>query len=108
MRKYESWKGPEGYLKAAKIRDELRDELRGEPTKRDFCEAGKYKVWIALYRHERKSFSDKKECEKLYNRIREGLLKNERLMRKMLFDVCAILGYSEVLDIVERFRRERG
>jgi hypothetical protein len=107
MRKYESWKGHEGYLKAVEIRDKLRDKLGKEPTKRDFREAGRYNVWIALYRHGRKSSSDKEERERMYNRIRAGFLKSDRLMGRMLNDICAILG-SEVWEIVEKSMKKRG
>jgi hypothetical protein len=84
----ESWKGRGGHLEAEEIRSDLRRELGREPTKGDFREAGKYKVWMALYRHGRKSFQDEEECTKQYNRFREGFLKSNSLMKR-IWMMCA-------------------
>jgi hypothetical protein len=109
MRKYESWKGTDGIAKAEAYERELRDTLGREPTKRDFREAGRYNVWIALYRYRRQlSPLHEKKIEARYNQIREGLLKSKRLMKKMIEDVYAALGFSEVDKIVGRIRRKRG
>ena len=94
-------------MRAAKIKDDLRNKLSRDPTKRDFREAGRYNVWIALYRHGRKSSSNEEQCEKVYNSVREGLLNSKRLMEKMVGDVCATLGPDEVGNIVERFIKKR-
>jgi hypothetical protein len=107
MSEYKSWKGPEGYLRAVAIRDELRHKFSREPTKRDFREAGKYNVWMALYRHGRKSSSNEEQCEKMYMSIREGLLNSKRLMEKMVGDVLYTLGPYEVENIVERSIKKR-
>ena len=109
MSKYESWKGASGIRKAEACERELHDTLGRWPTKRDFRKAGRYNVWIALYRYRRRSGSlPEKEIERRYYDVREGLLKSKRLMGIMVKDVCSTLGPGEVEDIAERFKEQRG
>jgi hypothetical protein len=107
MRRYVSWKGPEGIREAEEYERELRKKLGREPTKRDFQEAGLYNVWMALYRKRRITSPGEKKCEKTYYSIEEGLLKSKKLMNRMIAGIVSSLGPDEVEAMVARLRKKQ-
>ncbi|HCZ10822.1 MAG TPA: hypothetical protein DHV16_00890 [Nitrospiraceae bacterium] len=53
--KYKKWKGTDRIKEAEKIAEKLKFDLEKNPTKKDFVNAGLYNVWMALYRHRKKT-----------------------------------------------------
>ncbi len=61
---------------------------------------------MALYRHRRK-FPDQKKIRLQYQSFREILLRDNKLMEKVLRDVIATLGPTKVEDIIEDVKTTR-
>lgn len=110
MRKYESWHKPEDILRAMEIQKNLRIRLGRQPSKRDFVKAGHYKVWMALYRHNKKSDQETSNISQTLDvlAIRKwlGETKNLHLVEKVFSDCIHALTPDRAQDILNKMCRD--
>jgi hypothetical protein len=114
VRRYRSWKNIQAIQEAERIEIDLAFQLKRQPSKRDFKEAGLYRVWMALYRYRRKMrqrsgiFNGWFLIEYLFDIRKEILnpaMKNQVV--GILEDCVIALGPNETEDILDKIWRRR-